>query len=266
MKRMVGLIVLALLFLAGCSQTTIECGIDAEYNAYLEYHIEIDFAEVGDVDRAEIQRSMKQLANYGEQQKCEVWRWIDDEKADIRIRRVQKGTDYAQAWELLTEMLTDPQWTPFMTVNMSADGGETEQGFVFEGTIEAGEIIRTAGIENFPYEMKKFYEKGLEESKALLVLRLPATEIVTGGDEAVLEDGFAVLEKEIALDAQTTVHLSTRAALVDGVVQTLTAWERIERLTDVKNTLTAAIWGAAAGVLLVALIVACAARVKRRHR
>lgn len=219
MKKWIGLCIVAMcLFLTGCSKTTIECGVDKEYNAFLKINIQADLSQLSEEDAEIVLFSLKDLAAYYENEEGYVVSLETEPTVDLQVGYVKQGNNYDEACKLLEEILTTRKMTPFTTLEFSYGGGEREVGFVLEGTIDADKILATAGIENFNKELQEFYEQAIAQSSAQLRVTLPASEVVASSAEVSPKDGLAVMTQDISLDEQTVMELRTRASLGDTVI------------------------------------------------
>ena len=220
-------VVLMCLFLAGCSKTTIECGVDNDFNAFVKMNIQADLSQLDEEDSAIVLNSLKDLAAYYESEDGYVVSFETEPAVNLQVDYVKQADSFEGACLLLEEILTTRKITPFTTLEFTYGGGEQEKGFALQGTIDADKIIATAGIEDFNKELREFYQQAIAQSGAELRVVLPATEVVSSSAEVSLENGLTVMTQEIPLDAQTVMELSTRASLVDGRVSDVTIGEQI---------------------------------------
>ena len=266
-KFLMLLICVLFLLLAGCTDTRISCGIDAEYNAYMNIDIRADLTEV-DADRARaVRSSLRKLANYYQNilgYSVETTIREEEDIARVQMTLIRPADSYAEAFDQLKSILTDETLTPFTTVDAARTDGAFEQGYAVTGSLDADKLLRASRIDSLPKEMGDFLRQGIAESTAVIELTLPASEVVEHSGDIVRDGAFVCAATPLALDARTDVTLVTRASLVNGEAASVPLTDAIAGLR--RETAMATVACAVAAALFVPCIVLLIVRVVRRRR
>ena len=212
MKRKLILIAAVFCFIflmSGCVTTKIDCGIDADYNAYLNYEFEVDCTDMPDGYRQGAEAALNQLTDYYET----LGFIIKTSSNSVPIYTVTMnysiaGKDYQSAFDNLERILTNPRMTPFLTTTMSYADTEYEKVFSFDSTLDFSKIIETAHYEQLPTDVRTFFEEERKNFKGKITITLPASEYISENSVSS-NDIFHTASADIDLDNPVQLSLKT---------------------------------------------------------
>lgn len=220
-KRITVLLLLLALLLTGCTQTEIACGVDGEKNAFLTIRMELDWSDASPTLGQNLQSGFQKLADHYERK---LGFAVEEEYTKtggtLTMTLKRPAGSYEEAFSELEAMLTDETITPFLQVSMTRQTQDEVQGFGMEVTLDTGRILENLGTEVLPGDLREYFDQGLEQSTARLSLVLPASDLVSGPEGTLCENGTAQAQIPVNLTGQTSLKLSTRAVIRDGCVVT----------------------------------------------
>lgn len=251
MKKMVAaLLVLAVVLLAGCTDTTIICGVDAERNAFLQITMEADWTGVAISMGQRYRSGFRELARY---YRDELGFAVEEDYTEngctLTAELKRPADSYASAFQELETMLTDSSITPFLQVGAVQETQGEVQGFGLDVTLDTGRILEHLGTEDMPRDLREYFQQGIEASTAQLQLVLPGNEVVSGPDTATAAGKTVRAQTDVNLTGQTALSLSTRAIVRDGQIVTTAHEDQAARLQSWEQS----VW-ICAGIFALALI------------
>lgn len=263
MKKFVAaLLLLAVVLLAGCTETKIICGVDEEKNAFLQITMEADWTGVAISMGQRYRSGFRELARY---YRDELGFAVEEDYTEngctLTAELKRPADSYESAFRELETMLTDSSITPFLQVSTVQETQGEVQGFGLDVTLDTGRILEHLGTEDMPSDLREYFRQSIEASAAQLQLVLPGNEVVSGHDTATVEDKAVRTQKDVNLTGQTALSLSTRAIVRDGQIVTTAHEDQEARLQN---------WGQSvwicAGIFALALILWGALLVTSRRK
>jgi len=211
------LVVSLVLLLSGCVQLDIDTGIDADFTAYLSYHIMLDVGE-SDMHRSELLFALNKIG-WHYQQNLGFTVEINIETAPyflIMTRRVENDS-FEQAFESLKEMLTDESMTPFMQVDMASQSFFRQERYILSATADIPQIMRLSNVEELSPDLQQQLEDAMEAGKGTITLTLPASEVVSFSHQASIQGNQMVMVVPLEFSDKTELELAAKLNLLsDG--------------------------------------------------
>lgn len=165
----------------GCADVKADFGIDESFNAYMKYHIKMDFSNIDPEYTQSIKETLSSVCKYYEhtlgfttQQNI----FDDKQTAEVDLICTKECTSYTNAFNELKGMLSDPKMTPFISLETGCDTAEYEQAFSFSAETDFAKIIATSGYERFSKDLKEMISSSLDSTSGTFSITLPATTIV----------------------------------------------------------------------------------------
>ena len=212
MKRKLILIAAAFCFIflmSGCATTKIDCGIDDEYNAYLNYEFEVDCTDMPDGYWQGARNALDQITDHYKTLGFKTQ--ILSKNGPVYVVTMDysiAGKDYQSAFDNLKRILTNPKMTPFLTATMSYAETEYEKVFSFDSTLDFSKIIETAHYEQLPTDVRTFFEEERKRFTGEITITLPASEYIS--ENSVSSDNiFHTASADIDLDTPVQLSLKT---------------------------------------------------------
>ena len=214
------LIVMILLTFTGCAQINIDTGVDANYNAYLSYLIEVDFESIDNNHISTIIDALDEIVvHYQNELGFDLLEneidWLQGIGRYELVKKVPHS-NYEEAFSTLQDMLTDETITPFMQVDMLAKVTDYQQLYSFKGMFDFDAVYRTTNIESFPQYMQEPLEQDFNSCRGEINISLPGTDLENAiGDVSSTDNGCINLTVPFNLSEPTSLELATRLS-TDG--------------------------------------------------
>lgn len=221
------------IFFCGCTDFQADFGIDESCNAYMKYHIQMDLNDIDSEYAQDIKDGLTYFCDYYENiLGFTVERDIFDNKKTAKVDLVYTSEcdTYAEAFDELKKMLTDPERTPFLTVEMASDTAEFEEAYSFSAQTDLSKIIATSGYEKFPKDLKEMIASGIDKTKGRFTITLPATTIVESAGDTKLSGNFCTEEVALSLEEPLSLKLITRLSRENGLPAAVATDESIKQI------------------------------------
>jgi len=209
-------IALLILFLSGCVRIDIETGIDADFTAYLTYHISLDVNEIDSRYQNEIINALNNIGwHYQEHLGFAVG--VNTESAPFTLTMVRQvdNDSFEQAFYSLEKMLTNEDMTLFMQVDMAIQDFFQQERYILGAAADIPQIMRLSNVEELSTDMQQELEKAMKEGQGTITLALPASEVINSTHQVNIQNNRAVMVVPLDYTDRTGFELAAKLNLLD---------------------------------------------------
>lgn len=217
----------------GCTDFRADVGIDKDCNAYIKYHAEMDFSNVEPEYKQSIRDGLTYFCDYYEEKlgfTVEQNLAEDKDAVNIDLTYLSKCDTYSQAFDELKRLLTDPKYTPFITVAMDSSTAKYEAAYSFAAETDLDKILATSGYEDYPKHLQEMFSSGIAEAKGHFSVTLPATAIVESKGDTSLDGNFCTEKVPLTFNEPITLKLTTRLSQEDNSPAAVSTDESIKQI------------------------------------
>ena len=179
--KMIFSLILLLLTLCGCLKVDVKYSIDEKYKVTLVYDVEMDLETLDSDILADVKRFYQLLVRNYEALGFEV-KGDYEENIDFTLTLEKQASSYEEAYEMLKEIITNPKYSLFTVVDMSASIEEYEQAFNFYFETDLSKIVESTELGNLPPSIRNRLYEGMDVSEISLSLTLPFSNVVEAND------------------------------------------------------------------------------------
>lgn len=255
--------IFCMMFLQGCMKADVACGIDNEYNVTVKYDVLLDVSALKENQRGIVSDALEEILLYYEDQGFTGEIDVDDAIYSLKMVYQEKKNSYADAFEDLKRVLTDPETSFLSAAELSQESTGVEEAFVFSAKINTEEIFSTLDMEDLPVSLKRNIEEAFEQGDCNFTITLPGTELLEG-DNAEIENSLYTLTKHIENKGDTQIVLKTKLNYSDGVIQSIGIEESIDN--DLSQQKKYLVFLGIAGFALLVLFVVLVAYIIRTKK
>ena len=257
------LVVLLTFLLSGCVQIDVSTGIDADFTAFLSYHITLDVREF-DVHYHSILKHALNNIGWHYQENLGFSVQVDTE-ADpcvlIMTQRIENNS-FGQAYRSLEYMLTNEDMTPFMQVDMFFESFERQNRYLFSASTDISQVMRLSNAEELSPALQEQLEEAMETGEGSFTITFPTSELVSSSHQASVENNQAVMVVPLNYTSETDFELIGVLNLLRDGTPGGTLEEIIGEQAKFRS-LSIIASCAAAGVLLIVFVIIIFTRRKR---
>jgi len=264
MKRIKVFVILLTLsmttLLSGCIQFNISTGVDADFNAFLIYRIEMDVGEVDLRSQNVLKNSLNRIGwHYQEYFGFIVELDIESDNCLLVMTKKTANSNLEQAFKSLEELLTNEEITPFMYVDTAFNSTGRQSRFLITAATDISQIIRLSNVEELSPALFQQFEEAVKTGSGTISVTLPVSELVSSSHQVSYFYNLATMTVPLNYSESTDFELKGVVNyLHDGTIGGTTA-EIIQEQTMLRN-----ISFLAAGALTVILFIVLLARALRK--
>jgi len=252
-----------IVFLSACTKIEITTGIDADFTAFLSYHIELDVSDVESRYHNTLRRALNEIGWYYQQElNFSVELNIETNPYHVTMTRRLQHNNFEQAYQSLRFLLTTEDITPFMMVDMAFQTSERQNSYIISASTDIPHIMSLTNAEELSPALQEQLEKAIETSEGAITLIMPISELGSSSHHANIQNNQAVMTVPLSYTDQTIFELTgTVNILRDGSFGS-TLNEIIQEQYRLRNTIFI-VCIAALGLLLITLLMVFIIRSKR---
>jgi len=220
-KKLYLIVIIVLLFavlLSGCTKIDISIGIDADFTAYLTYHIELDVDDVEVRYHNTLKRALNELGwYYQEELNFAVELNIDTNPYSVVMTRRMQNNTFEQAYQSLNLLLTNENITPFMTVDMAFQATDRQSNYIFNATTDIPHIMSLSNAEELSPVLQEQLDNALKTGEGTITLTLPAGEPNSSSHQVDTQNNQTIMAAPLSFTEQTNLELTGTVNLLrDG--------------------------------------------------
>ena len=231
------ILIAAVIFLSGCVQIDVDCGVDSSFQAYLRYYIAVDTSDLNEIELENAKKSLHRIAfRYQSDLGFEVTENYDAEgMAELELLLSVPGNSYEDAFEKLKTILTNPEITPFLEVDMRSHTTDHEQSFVFRADTNFSGLIGQSQLDALPSQLQQRVSQGMSRVNGTFTIALPGKSDMEG---VVSNSDFSCTSSApLSLDQPISLELKTRLELENGVASNKDLADSIQSLNTLNSLL-----------------------------
>jgi len=260
------LIVSMTVLLSGCIKFDIDTGIDADFNAYLSYHIEMDVSELDLHYQSVLRNALNEIGwYYQEELGFIVELKTESDPYMLKMTKRVANDSIEQAYVSLEQILTNEDITAFTKVDMALYNSDRQSRYIFNAEADIPQVIRISNAEELPPALQLNLGDAMEAGEGSITLSLPASELISASHQVNVQNNQAVMVVPLSFAGQTAFELTgvinmlrdgTPGGPIDEILQELTTYRNIAVLAC----------GAAVVVLLIAFLALSLTKRRRFER
>jgi len=254
-----------IVFLSACTKIEISTGIDADFTAFLSYHIELDVSDVEPRYHAALKRALNEIGWYY-QEELDFTAELNIETAPYTLnmtRKLQNNT-FEQALRSLEFLLTNENMTPFMTVDMDFQNSARQTRYILNASTDIPHIMSLSNAEELSPALQEQLDRAIKTGEGTISLTMPVSEIVNSTHPTTTQSNQnqTVMAVPLSFTDRTEFELiGTVNYLRDGATGG-SINEIIQEQYRLRNTIFIACI-VALGLILIALLIVFLKRNKR---
>ena len=208
-KCMIILLILpVIILLTGCIKIDIDTGIDADFTAFLSYHIELDTGELDHQYQSILKNALNRIGwHYQEELGFIVELDVDTDTNVLIMTRRVANNNFEQAFDSLEAMLTDEDMTVFMQVDMVYQSFERQNRYLINALTDIPQIMRLSNAEDLSPALQQELDDAIRAGTGTITLTVPASEIVNTSHNVSLQNNLAVMSIPLRFTGQTGFEL-----------------------------------------------------------
>jgi len=268
-KSLIYIVLLAVsmsLLLSGCIQIDIDTGIDADFTAFLSYHIVMDVSET-DPHKSVFANAIHRIGWYYQEELGFIVQ-VNTEDAPFELimtRRVENNS-FEQAFQSLEDMLTNEDISPFMMVDMAYEDFPREKTFFISAMADIPQIMRLSSAQDLTPDMQQELQDALETGSGAITVALPASELVSASLTADIQNNRAVMVVPLVFTEQVSFDMATRLNYLSSGEVGGSFDEIIEEIDHLRSISVIVSGAALILLLIVILLLVIKARRRRKYR
>jgi len=255
-------IIFLTVFLSGCIQINISTGVDADFNAFLIYRIEMDVSEVDSRYQVILKNTLNRIGwHYQEELGFAVELGIETDDCLLVMTKRIANNNFEQAYRSLENILTNEELTPFMLVDMGIESGERQSRYIFSAAADIPQIMKLSNIEELPSTLLPLFNEALKTGSGTISVTFPVSELVDSSHQVSYFYNMATMNVPLDYTGRTDFELSAILNINNDGTIGGTLDDIIQEQTKLRNTIFLA-----AGAFIVILLIVLLAGVLRRKR
>ena len=259
---MLSLIVL----LSACTKIEISTGIDADFTAFLSYHIEIDVIDVDSRYHNALRRALNEIGWYY-QEELDFVAELNIETAPYTLTMTRRlhNNNLEQAFRSLEFLLTNENITPFMMVDIAFQNSERQSRYILNASTDIPHIISLSNAEEMSPALQEQLDKAIETGEGTISLTIPVSELVSSTHQTNIQNDQVVMVAPLSFTDRTELELTGTVNLLrDGTIGG-SINEIIQEQFRLRNIVFVACI-VALGLILITLLIVFLKRNRRENR
>ena len=178
-----------IVLLSACTKIEISTGIDADFTAFLSYHIELDVSDVDSRYHNALKRALNEIGWYY-QEELDFAAELNIETAPYTLtmtRRLQ-NSNLEQAFRSLEFLLTNESITPFMMVDMAFQNADRQSRYIINASTDIPHIMSLSNAEEMSPALQEQLDKAIETGEGTISLTMPVSELVGSTHPTTLQN------------------------------------------------------------------------------
>ena len=206
--------------LSGCIKINISTGIDADFTAFLSYHIELDVSDVDSRYHGSLSRALNEIG-WHYQEELNFIADLNIETAPFLLtmtRRLQNNT-FEQAYNSLEFLLTNEDMTPFMIVDMAIQAAERHNMYILNASTDIPHIMSLSNAEDLSPALREQLDLALKTGEGEITITMPAGDLVNSTHQTNTQRNQTVMIVPLSYTEQTAFELTGTVNLLrDGTI------------------------------------------------
>lgn len=220
MKKIVRILssFIIVLLVSGCFDLKVETGVKSNYTAYLNYDIKIDLTNVDSSLKESIKNYVSEIGEAYQELGFRVQDKSSLEKIDFVLKYEQTAKSYEEGITNLKGILSNPQYSIFLTTDITSSTTKTQQALNFKANTNLKKILDTSSYSQLPLNIVDKINNGLKDGKATLILGLPKSNVIEANTKNIKHSDMTYLEYDVSLNDNSEFILKSTASLKDNQV------------------------------------------------
>ncbi len=214
-NKLIILLLLWLLLLAGCTKANIIYEIDANHNVILNYQGQIDLSSADRDLKNGVTNLIKDTVTHYENIGFETSLDITETMIEFDMILSKPTNSFQEAYETLKTVMIDPTISFLLQVDLVYHIEEYEHSLDLAFDTDLSFILNAAGFNNMPLKLREELSSQLNESELTIDVILPYSTIVDQNDEVVIryQDQKTHIYLPIALSEKSSFAIVSRMSV-----------------------------------------------------